>query len=127
MTQPRELFVEFTTSTLQELLKEPHTFHSWLTEKKVEDNVVVGIRGDAAYCPIATFLAEHGLNSKVQPDLIVTYECNDPEGENIEPSLIDTNRIGHWIEEFVQDVDDTPSAYITATTALEVLNNLAID
>lgn len=104
---------------LLELLKEPETFKVWL--KEADSNTVVGIRGDAAHCPIATFLGQKGLNSKVHPDAIVTFDRHE---ENIPTGWIDTKQIGYWVEEFIEDIDNLFLDEVTANAALEVLNNI---
>ena len=101
-----------------DLLKEPEIFRVWLKEQEVDSNKVVGLRGNEVCCPIASFLNQHGLISRVHPDAIVTVNSLD---ENIPTSWIDTKDIADWVEEFICDIDDTFLDEITAQVALEVL------
>lgn len=104
-----------------DLLKEPETFKVWLKEKEVDNNKVVGLTGDETCCPIASFLNQYGLVSKVHPDAILTVDSYE---ENIPTSWVDTKDIGEWVETFIYDIDSTFPEEITASTALKVLDGI---
>lgn len=106
--------------TIHKLLSEPKLFESWLDSESTKHNQVVGLRGMPAYCPLATFLTQAGLESGVCAKHIVIYNAGNV---NIK---INTSEIGDWIAEFVCAIDKTDSIEVKAATALEVLSSIKI-
>lgn len=108
-----------------ELLLRPDSFHTWLEDKNPD--VLVGMSGSPTSCPIACFLMESGVHAEVGLDHIA---IRNSQNNKILEYTLHKGDIGDWIEHFVYAIDDidTPDDIdVTASTALEVLNNIIMD